>query len=358
MSLKTARPFRILALPLVRLPHGALRVSPPAGAGAAANAASGSSGSSSSSSAGGATANSSTSATQATASAGSTAADAAVAARETPLILYHVQQPAPPVSDGPPPLYQRALDRASGEWIKLGKKEEGTWMRWFFDKGEGLMDKIEFEEWSLKAIHEGQGIKIDKATGKPIGDARVTLLRPGGPAATALGLPPLLPKLHRTLLHRIPYHKKMMRRFIFFTPLTWPFAIIPILPNFPLFYVLWRAWSHYKAWRGATYIEALLKGGVITEEDSEVLGKVYAAAHEAKGKAEAEKVDKAAAAKAEEVAAAATDSPYPGLMITKAQLPALVAEFELSDGEVVDVGRAIEQADHRAKDAEKKLEAK
>lgn len=127
------------------------------------------------------------------------------------------------------------------------------------------------------------------------------------------------------------------------TPLTWPFAIIPIVPNFPLFYVLWRAWSHYKAWRGATYVEALLKGGVITEEDSEVLGKIYTAAAEARG------------AEPKGAGEAADTTPYPGLMVTKAQIPSLVAEFELSDAEVVDVARAIEQADHRAKDAEKKL---
>lgn len=171
MSLKAARPFRILALPLVRLPHGALRVSPPA---ASAAAASGAGGNSSASASAGASAASASSSASASASASSTdASAAAVAARETPLILYHVQQPPPPASDGPPPLYQRALDRASNEWIKLGKKKEGSWMRWFFDKGEGLMDRIEYEEWSLKAIHEGQGIKIDKASGKPVGDGKV-----------------------------------------------------------------------------------------------------------------------------------------------------------------------------------------
>ncbi|TXT15876.1 hypothetical protein VHUM_00379 [Vanrija humicola] len=334
MSIKAARPFRILALPLVRLPHGALRVQPPASAASSAGASSASASASS-------TSDSSASASPSTTA--EAAAAAAVAARETPLILYHVQQPPPPESDGKPPLYQRALDRASDEWIKLGKKKEGSWMRWFFDKGEGLMDRIEFEEWSLKAVHEGQGIKIDKKTGKPV---EVTLMRPGGPAAMALGLPPLLPKLHRTLLHRIPHHKKMMRRFIYAVPLTWPFAIIPVIPNFPLFYVLWRAWSHYKAWRGATYLEALLKGGLITEADNEALGKIYTAAADAKAKGKVEKGDGEAADKL----------PYPGLMLSKADVPALVSEFELGEGEVVDVGRAIEQADHRAKDAVKKLE--
>jgi hypothetical protein len=33
-------------------------------------------------------------------------------------------------------------------------------MYWFYAKGEGLMDKIEYEEWMLKGIHEGRGVKV------------------------------------------------------------------------------------------------------------------------------------------------------------------------------------------------------
>lgn len=35
-------------------------------------------------------------------------------------------------------------------------------MRWFYDKGEGLMDKIEYEEWALKSVQEGVGVKVGK----------------------------------------------------------------------------------------------------------------------------------------------------------------------------------------------------
>jgi hypothetical protein len=60
-------------------------------------------------------------------------------------------------------------------------------------------------------------------------------------------------------------------------PLTWPFAIIPVIPNFPMFYVIWRAWSHYKAWRGAVYLEQLLQSGLIVEKSDARLDDVYAA---------------------------------------------------------------------------------
>lgn len=205
------------------------------------------------------------------------------------------------------------------------------------------------------------------------------------------------------------------------SPLTWPFAIIPIIPNFPLFYVLWRAWSHYKAWRGATYLESLLKLGMITEKPSDALNDIYSAkissappgsenvapdvtraplpsdkepkkggspgpadastplaAAGLPGQAKGEVVgggdgtatpealiynpgeEAKAAAKeaADEKAASGEPAPaarYPGMMIITGQIPALERAFDLREQECIDIERAIEQADHRAREAEKVL---
>lgn len=98
-----------------------------------------------------------------------------------PLMLFHVSQPAPTAAiadaegkvsddakaarkaaDRSLPIHQRALNKASEAWLKLGDKPKDSWMYWFYNKGEGLMDKIEYEEWSLKAVQEGVGMKVDK----------------------------------------------------------------------------------------------------------------------------------------------------------------------------------------------------
>lgn len=205
------------------------------------------------------------------------------------------------------------------------------------------------------------------------------------------------------------------------SPLTWPFAIIPIVPNFPLFYVLWRAWSHYKAWRGATYLESLLKLGMITEKPSAQLDDIYrskvpsaargsenmapdntrasrpneeppikggapgpadtasasaAAPLPAQAKGEiagagdgtatpeqlifnpGPEAKAAAKEEADEKAAAGEPTPaarYPGMMIITGQIPALERDFDLREQECIDIQRAIEQADHRAREAEKVL---
>ena len=64
------------------------------------------------------------------------------------------------------------MDTASSQWLKLGEKKKDSYSYWIYRKGEKLMDKIEFEEWALKNVKEGQGVKIlgpnDKGTQEKI----------------------------------------------------------------------------------------------------------------------------------------------------------------------------------------------
>ena len=55
------------------------------------------------------------------------------------------------------------MTKASDTWLKLGERPKDSWMGWFYAKGESLMDRIEYEEWALKGVHEGRGVRIAKA---------------------------------------------------------------------------------------------------------------------------------------------------------------------------------------------------
>lgn len=90
-------------------------------------------------------------------------------------MLFHVLQPDPSPESGPPPITKRALDKASDLWYKIGEKKQGV-SYWFYKRGEGLMDKIEYEEWALKAIQEGQGVKIAEP-GKEAEQQKITVSR-------------------------------------------------------------------------------------------------------------------------------------------------------------------------------------
>ncbi|OCF32730.1 hypothetical protein I317_02094 [Kwoniella heveanensis CBS 569] len=280
LPVSSSRPFRIFALPLARLP--------PPSSSRPANPSTSSSSSSITAAAAPPTSPlesvpesvlkrhpSSSSSASASTSASSSDTTASSGSAKTPLLLFHTSQPDPTEATGnkSQQLASKALAKASDTWLKLGQKPKDSWTYWFYAKGEKLMDRIEYEEWALKAVKENEGVKVDK-DGKIVSDRiEIPLLRP---ALSDTTLPPLLPKLHRLLIHRIPYHRKMMWRSLIFTPVTWPFAIIPVIPNFPFFYVLWRAWSHYKAWRGALYLEILLKNGLIVEKEDKQLSEIYA----------------------------------------------------------------------------------
>ena len=128
---RQARQFRILALPLARLPRPASLAPPPP-----SNPA------------------------QPTDSSSGSTRNAAAGSAKTPLMLFHVVQPDPSAESGPPTLTKRAMDKAADVWYQFGQKDPKSWSFWIYKRGERLMDRIEYEEWSLKAIQEGQGVKI------------------------------------------------------------------------------------------------------------------------------------------------------------------------------------------------------
>lgn len=170
------RQFRILALPLARLPRHS---SPsPVSIPASANSPFPSDTQSPSP-------NPSTTVQNAV-DAGDSVAQASRAKARTPLLLFHVQQPDPTPeslkhSSAAARRVKWALDKASDQWLKLGEKDKKSWMYWFYSKGEGLMDKIEYEEWALKAISENQGVRFSRdKDGKEVVEGKIEVSRASG----------------------------------------------------------------------------------------------------------------------------------------------------------------------------------
>lgn len=111
--------------------------------------------------------------------------------------------------------------------------------------------------------------------------------------------------------------------------MTWPFAIIPVLPNLPLFYVLYRAYSHYKAWKASSYLLDVIESpGQLQVEASAQLDQVFAGA--------------------------AGDAH--GLLLTPDRAKEVVRVLGLGDEEAGELTRALTQAEARLKQAEDKIE--
>jgi hypothetical protein len=58
-------------------------------------------------------------------------------------------------------------------------------------------------------------------------------------------------------------------------PIVAPFAIVPVIPNIPFFYLLYRAFSHWKALSGAKHLEFLLSRNLLAPTPAASLESVY-----------------------------------------------------------------------------------
>ncbi|KAM0749469.1 hypothetical protein T439DRAFT_303371 [Meredithblackwellia eburnea MCA 4105] len=226
----------------------------------------------------------------------------------------------------------RATNKAADMWSKLGQANQGTWKRRAYDQGEKFMDRIEYEEWALKAIDPAISPKpwsssppMKEGQEKGKDEDKVTLLFP--PSLLSKG--PLLDALKSQLKHREPHHKNAMYKCLLFAPLTFPFAIIPVVPNFPLFYVLWRAWSHWRAWKSSAYLSTLLAQSPPQVDflPSSALDTIYSTSP----------------------TSSTTTTTTSSLLLTNDKVPLIAEAFGLDREEEGELRRAVGQAEERLK---------
>lgn len=70
-------------------------------------------------------------------------------------------------------------------------------------------------------------------------------------------------------------HKKDIVRDLLLMPLTIPFALVPLLPNIPGFYLLYRIYCHIKVISSLKYLIILLKDGHLEYEPVDELAEIY-----------------------------------------------------------------------------------
>jgi len=162
------------------------------------------------------------------------------------------------------------VDKVSGlaakYWLQW-EKSETKWKRKITEGGNKLFNRIPFEEWGLKSIpplsarrrqREVEGVKVDVIFPSSI--------------ITPEEAPKIIQKLstERTSMHR--------RRLIWSViglPITAPIGLLPLVPNIPFFYLLYRAFSHWKALSGAKHLEYLIEKDLLHPKPSTELDSVY-----------------------------------------------------------------------------------
>lgn len=134
------------------------------------------------------------------------------------LITFWSQRVTPLSEDNKPTIVARAINKAASTWEGFGKAAEGNWKKRIHNAGEKLMDRIEFEEWALKSVVR------EAIANKPI-----SCLYP--PSVTSEK--ELREFLTQFVEIRQPYHRRYAIYSAIWVPICAPFAIVPVIPNFP-----------------------------------------------------------------------------------------------------------------------------
>ncbi|ROT38671.1 hypothetical protein SODALDRAFT_277296 [Sodiomyces alkalinus F11] len=163
-------------------------------------------------------------------------------------------------------LADKATNRAAKLWAGWESHEKG-WQKTVVNYGNYLLRRIPYQEWGLKSIPP---LSARRKYQELQGD-KVEVVFPGSI------MPPdsvdsVLAKLatERTALHK----NRLVWCFVGM-PITIPFILVPVIPNFPFFYLAYRAWSHWRAIAGGAHIEFLRKNKLINLAPSSLLDSIY-----------------------------------------------------------------------------------
>ncbi|KAH8817660.1 mitochondrial K+-H+ exchange-related-domain-containing protein [Flagelloscypha sp. PMI_526] len=221
-------------------------------------------------------------------------------------------------------------------WASFGKAEEGTWRTKVYAFGQGLFDRVEFEEFMLKSFDTSIAPLPPASTSEKHDSLKVSLIHP----------PSLQPELQlsrlRTLAeNRIPMHRRGFWTYLAIVPFTFPLKFIPIIPNLPFFYCSWRSWHHWRALRSADYVRTLLDNNIVVSEESHELDMIY--------KDFAPKNPPPSSTSSEVVPPSTTDVPEHDILLTKDAVPAIASLYGMGTEERALVYRALAQATARVK---------
>ncbi|KAF2161165.1 hypothetical protein M409DRAFT_28492 [Zasmidium cellare ATCC 36951] len=189
-----------------------------------------------------------------------------ISTRRTLIYCERVQEQ---LSGAKPPLQERVINKASQTWATWEKAEKG-WQKQVTVYGNSLFKRIPYEEWGLKSIPPATKKRIEDINN---GKIKFECLYPA-----AFIEEQKVPQILKALAtERQALHRKNMWTSIAWMPITLPFTLVPVIPNLPFFYLVFRAWSHYKALYGSKLLEHLTTNNLIKTTDSKDMDELYAA---------------------------------------------------------------------------------
>ncbi|KAI1207934.1 mitochondrial K+-H+ exchange-related-domain-containing protein [Annulohypoxylon truncatum] len=164
-------------------------------------------------------------------------------------------------------IVDKATVRAAKLWSGWEKKEAG-WQKKVVVYGNSLLRRIHFEEWGLKSVPP---LSTKRREEEVLGKDKNQLIYPEDiiPTKHAVNV------LRALGTDREPLHKTRLIWCLIGMPISAPFALVPVIPNLPFFYLMYRAWSHWRALAGGKHIRFLCDNNLLSLSPSPVLNSIY-----------------------------------------------------------------------------------
>lgn len=253
-------------------------------------------------------------------------------------------------------LLDKVTIKANETWVGWEKDEKAiwNWKRKVTYYGNQALKRIPYEEWGLKTI---PALTTRRKQSIVEGKEKYEVMFPGRYLKQEQ-LPGILQKLAQ---ERQSMHRSKLIWSVVIMPFTAPFMLIPVIPNLPFFYVLYRAYSHWKALTGSKHLEFLLKHNLPTPTPSWTLDELYTAGlmyPTRKLSRAAPRPTEEDAEKVARVVQQQTNNETEEVMVLQRWNGKLIAEqFDLPDMEV-EIERAVEQVENSIERKEKLMEEK
>ncbi|KAI5866763.1 mitochondrial K+-H+ exchange-related-domain-containing protein [Durotheca rogersii] len=228
-------------------------------------------------------------------------------------------------------LVDRITHRAAKLWTDWERRERG-WQKQVATYGNHLLRRIPYEEWGLKSVPP---LSTKRRAEEILGKDENHLIFPQTLIPTTKATHVL-----RTLgTEREALHRTRLTWCLIGMPISAPFALVPVIPNLPFFYLAYRAWSHWRALAGGKHIRFLCDNNILSLSPSSVLDSIYSPRLPSPLASKAPKVEK--------VASPPSDDPNESeekLLLSQEKGHELVKALEIPELEI-ELERAIWQVE-------------
>ncbi|KAG8166565.1 hypothetical protein KVR01_002254 [Diaporthe batatas] len=164
-------------------------------------------------------------------------------------------------------LLERIQEKAAKTWAGWEQKKSG-WQKTVVGYGNEALKRIPYEEWALKSVPP---LSTKRKDDELRGNDKVEVIYP----RKLVSADKVTEVLNALSTEREALHRRRLLWCFVGMPISAPFALVPIIPNIPFFYLVYRAWSHWRALAGGKHIQFLLQNKLLIHTPSPKLDEVY-----------------------------------------------------------------------------------